>query len=367
AQIIQAMGLKTGLFTSPHLYDFRERIRVNGRKISKSYVMKFWRDLRPLVLKRKATFFDTTTAMALAYFRDKQVDVAVIETGLGGRLDSTNIVEAAYTVLTPIHFDHERQLGNTLSKITAEKAGIIKEHSAVFCAVQHPESLKVIKATLKSSNRMFYLADHISWQGNRFSLGGQWFDLFDHLHRLEYLNLKTKQLGSFQLANIALSYLTARIYLKEQRILFKEETFRRVLARAVWPGRMQVVSRHPNIILDVSHNLNGITKTLAEVKKLCGQGRLVVLTGLVKDKDYPTIARRIVEAAYRIVVTEPDTHRRLSATDLAEAFKKEGKTVKVIQDLHKAFEICKQTLNKEETLLVIGSHYLIGPLLSKLN
>ena len=367
AKILQTMGLRTGLFTSPHLFDFRERIRVNGRKISKGYIIAFWESIKELVLRRKATFFDTTTAMALDWFRQKQVDVAVIETGLGGRLDSTNIVKAAYTVITPIHFDHRKQLGDTLSRIAEEKAGIIKNGSAVFCAVQPAEALATIQKSLKKDNRFFYLTNHVDWRIKKSSWSGQRFDLFDHLHRLAYTDLKTRQLGAFQVDNIALAYLTACMYLKERRVLFDKANFRKMLQRSIWPGRLQIVSRRPYIILDVSHNLQGIGKTLSEVKKLCGPRRLHILAGLVNDKSYQSIARKLAEAADCITVTEPDTHRRLSATDLAEAFKKEGKSADVFQDIQEAFDFCKQSLNKEDTLLVIGSHYLIGPLLSSLN
>ncbi|HGY56451.1 MAG TPA: bifunctional folylpolyglutamate synthase/dihydrofolate synthase [Caldithrix abyssi] len=367
ARILQSAGLKTALFTSPHLSDFRERIRVNGRKISRGSVIRFWERMRASVLQRKATFFDTTTALALDWFRQMKVDVAVIETGLGGRLDSTNIVEAGYTVLTPIHFDHQKQLGDNLRQIAAEKAGIIKKHSAVFSAVQKAEALETIRQYLKKEHRFFYLADHISWERKTVSWSGQRFDLFDHLHRLEYHDLKTRQLGGFQLANIALAYLTARMFLKEHRILFNEAAFRSMLARAVWPGRMQVVARQPNIVLDVSHNPEGIEKTLKAVNELCPPEKLVLLTGLVDDKNYVDVARIVKRAAGGIVVTEPATHRRLAATDLAAAFQNAGKKVKIIQDLHRAFEFCKQSLKQDETLLVIGSHYLVGPLLENIN
>ena len=364
AKILQEMGLRTGLFTSPHLSDFRERIRVNGRKISSGYILEFWDNIKILVLKRKATFFDTTTAMALDWFRQKRVDVAVIETGLGGRLDSTNIVESAYCVITPIHFDHQKQLGDTISQIAAEKAGIIKNGSAVFCAEQPFEALATIRKSLKKDNRFFYLTDHADWRLKHASWSSQQFDLYDYMHRLEFTDLKTRQLGAFQLANIALAYLTARIYLKERRVLFNEAAFRKMLQRSLWGGRMQVISRRPYIIMDVSHNLEGIEKTLTEVKRLSGQRRLHVLIGLVNDKSYRNIAYKIAGAAHRITVTEPDTHRRLSATDLAEAFEKEGKKVDIVQDMQKAFEFCKQSLCEEDVLLVIGSHYLIGPLLN---
>jgi len=237
----------------------------------------------------------------------------------------------------------------------------------VFCAVQKPEALQTIRNNLKTENRFFYLADHVSWQRRKTGWGGQRFDLSDHLHRLEYRALKTRQLGEFQLSNIALAYLTARIFLKEQRVLFDETAFRRTLARAVWPGRLQLIARRPNIVMDVSHNPQGVKKSLAAVGELCPPEKLTLLTGLVADKTVEDIVPLLAGAAERIIVTEPDTHRRLAAGSLAQAFEKAGKKVKIIQELQQAYDFCKQLLKKEETLLVIGSHYLVGPLLSRAN
>ncbi|MCK5852589.1 bifunctional folylpolyglutamate synthase/dihydrofolate synthase, partial [bacterium] len=144
AGILQAMGMNTGLFTSPHLVDFRERIQVNGHKIEKSFIVDFWQREKKTILSREATFFDTTTALGLDYFKMKNVDVAVVETGLGGRLDSTNIVDSEIAVITPIDFDHQKQLGTTLKKIAYEKAGIIKKKSVVFSAIQQQSALEQI-------------------------------------------------------------------------------------------------------------------------------------------------------------------------------------------------------------------------------
>lgn len=145
SNILQTCGLKVGLYTSPHLVDFRERIRINNQLIEKDYIIQFWKEIKESVLRLKATFFDTTTLMALKYFADKEVDVAVIETGLGGRLDSTNIVKPDMVVITPIGYDHQKQLGKTLKLIAFEKAGIIKDKCIVFVSEQKRSVLNVIK------------------------------------------------------------------------------------------------------------------------------------------------------------------------------------------------------------------------------
>lgn len=365
SKFLQASGLKVGLFTSPHLSDFRERIRVDGIKITQKYVTDYWTKVKGKVLDQKATFFDTTTAMAFAYFADQKVNVAVIETGLGGRLDSTNIIEPKHIVLTPIQKDHQKQLGNTISQIAYEKAGIIKKDAAVFSAKQNPEALSVLKESLHNSNRFFYLPDHVIIDPIQNTLEGSIFNLEDIIHRIRFESLHCKQIGSFQLENIALAYLTARIYLRESRVVFDETRFRKILCDIIWPGRMQVIQKNPTILMDVSHNLTGIEHTVKSLGKLINTNKLHILLGLVEDKDYLKIARLIAGYSIRIVITEPATHRKLSGEVLMDAFSKIQKKVNLIKDFRQAYEFSKKQLQGDDNLLVIGSHYLIGPLMNK--
>ncbi len=241
ASILKSMGLKVGLFTSPHLIDFRERISINGRNIKKDFIISFWEKNRDLVHKHQATFFDTTTAMAFDYFYANKIDMAVIETGLGGRLDSTNIVNAEINVLTPIQFDHEKQLGNTLKEIAAEKAGIIKPQSAIFSAKQDKNVIDVIKKNLSPDNRFFYLPDLVTITVREQSLDHTLFDLHDKTNQKDYHDLQTRQLGSFQVENISLAFAVSEFYLKTRGQLFSISKFRTTLSSVIWPGRLQRV------------------------------------------------------------------------------------------------------------------------------
>ena len=367
SQILRAMGLKIGLFTSPHLVDFRERICVNGLMIEERFIIDFWKRVKNLVLERKATFFDTTTALAFDYFRAAGVDVAVIETGLGGRLDSTNIVNPDIAVITPINFDHEKQLGNSLKEISAEKAGIIKKGCAVFSADQHKNALISLRKKLSSSNHFFYLSDCISYSFKQVSLDSTIFDLDDKLNNVKYEDLKCRQIGDFQVQNIALAYLVSRAYLQERQISFSDIAFKNAIASSIWSGRLQCIQKNPNIFFDVSHNAEGIKRTVNFLRSFVKQNELTLLIGMVKDKNHQAIANFLTRQAKCIVITEPDTHRKLDGTLLVEAFRKNNQKTIFIKDLFKAFDLCKDKINSNETLLVIGSHYLIGALSGSLN
>jgi len=362
AKLLQAHGLKTGLYTSPHLYDFRERIQVNNKKISQEYILSFWEKMKRLVMSRKATFFDTTTAMAFDYFNYKNVDAAVIETGLGGRLDSTNIVEPCITIITPVNYDHQKQLGNSLASIMTEKCGIIKNNSVVFSARQKSEGLETLKKHLNESNEFYYLPETITVKIRERNPGSVKFNLSDSLNRIKFENLRTNQTGDFQAANIALAYFAGRRYLEMTAVKFDENKLREVLYTAQWPGRLELLREQPGIFFDVSHNLQGIRNSLKYLAQVIDTKKLVILLGLVQDKNYHEIVKEIAAYSSIIYITEPDTHRKLDAEELAAAFEHIDIKVNIIKEPQKAYEISSKSLNNDEYLLVTGSHYLIGSL-----
>lgn len=363
ARFLEASGLKTGLFTSPHLSDYRERITINRQKIEPQFIMNFWQRMRPIILQRKATFFDTTTAMAFDYFARNEVDVAVIETGLGGRLDSTNIVQPEIAVITPIHFDHTKQLGQTLSEIAGEKAGIIKPGADVFSARQQAESLNVLKQHLTDGQRFFYLPDLSAVTLHSASLDGMSFTLTDRLRSEKFDRLTTRQLGAFQLDNLALAYQVYRKFLEHHDLSFSAERFRRALETFLWPGRLQLVNQKPPILFDVSHNLQGLQNTVAEVRKIANGRTINILIGLVNDKNFNLIADFLSGQGFTLFITEPETHRRLPAEQLADAFGALHEKVVVIKNPVEAFRHARQRLTADDLLLVTGSHYLIGELM----
>ncbi len=362
AAFLQAHGLKTGLFTSPHLRDYRERIRVNDQLIEPEFVVQFWQGHKNDILRRKATFFDTTTAMGFTYFAHKKVDVAVIETGLGGRLDSTNIVQPQEVVLTPIDFDHQKQLGNTLSSIAREKAGIIKKGAPVFCAPQPAEALHVFQQATPEKS-FFYLPELVEIYLREESLDEMTFEVVFHENHERRLFV-SKQVGDFQAWNITLAMLTARYFLQERGIAWNQKKIAEVLRNKIWPARLQTIRREPRIIFDVSHNLQGIRRTLHFVQRVAPEKQIILLLGLIETKDYGAIVSYLKEKNLNIWVTEPNISKRLPATALENEFRRQGMAVRVVADPRIALKQIAEKQKSSELLITLGSHYLIGDLLN---
>ncbi len=364
--LLQAHGLKSGLFTSPHLADYRERIRVNDSFIAQEFIVRFWQEHRSFVWQKKATFFDTTTAMALDYFAQKNVDVAVIETGLGGRLDSTNIVQPTFVVLTPVAFDHQKQLGTTLSAIAKEKAGIIKSAVPVFCAPQPPEALTVFRERAAAQASPFaYLPELVDYRVLQSTLDGMEFEVKDKKQN-EVWRFRTEQTADFQVQNLTLALWVSRAFLAQQSIPWSVQKSAHVFAHAFWPGRLQTVHRSPRVIFDVSHNSAGIAGTVSFVLQKAAKGKVFLLLGLLEHKDYKEIVTFLSQQNLNIYLTEPQTPKRLPLKALKQAFAKRGKMVTAFND---PVEAIRQILNQmaaPDILLVTGSHYLIGHLMNQL-
>ena len=362
AQILQACGLKVGLFTSPHLVDFRERIRINNSLISEQSVIDFWNDTKNLVHKLKATFFDTTTMMAMKYFADEQVDVAIFETGLGGRLDSTNIVKPFSIGLTPIAFDHQKHLGNTILAIAAEKAAIIKEHASVFSSQQSNEALAVIKKHLNYTNDFFYMPDLFDEIIIDQGLDKTSFLIKDTINQKEF-SFQIPTPADYQVKNISLALALSRNFCMKNFIRLDMSDVQKILIKASWPGRMQIIQKRPLIIMDVSHNYSGIETTLNSLSQFIKKESTDLLLGLVNDKDIKLILNLLANKFRKIIVTEPDTHRKQDGHTLMRLLKEEMQSVDFIKDLKAAFEVSKSELKDDETLIILGSHYLVGSLL----
>jgi len=368
ARILDALGLKVGLYTSPHLVDFRERIRVGDQLISEQFVCDFWSRHKQWVLERKATFFDTTTALAFDYFSEQKVDVAVIETGLGGRLDSTNIVQPYLAVITNIGYDHQKQLGNTLTQIAGEKAGIIKPGAVVVCAGQEPEVHRLIMEKAQK-NPFHYIPQVCHWQVQETSLDGTRFSLeIRQNETTDQYELQTRQNGEYQAANIALALFCTQLYAKQMRLSFTKQKAVDCISDTIWPGRLQIWQKDPNIILDVSHNLDGVKTTITSLERFpeWKQGSKNLLLGLVNDKDAEKICRFLGNRFDTIVVTEPATGRRQESSLLKMHLDSYNQNVKNIKDSVAAFEWIRSELSPRDNLLIMGSHYLVGEILNHL-
>jgi len=362
AQMLQACGLKVGLFTSPHLKDFRERIRINDALIDENFIINFWQESKKLIHKLKATFFDTTTLMALKYFSENQVDIAVIETGLGGRLDSTNILEPQSVVLTPVGFDHQKQLGSDLLSIATEKAGIIKKNSDVFISQQDKSVTELFLSKTDNSNNVFLLGDNFQTKIIKQNISHIQFELIDIKNSNSYL-LNAPTLATYQVENIALAFLVTKNYCESNGIYFDFSKIESVISTKSWPGRLQLIQTKPNIIFDVSHNFEGIVKTIESLFKIIDSHSTDLLLGIVNDKDAQSICDFLAGKFRKIIVTEPNTVRKQDGKTLSRMLKQKNQKVIFIKDLQTAFEMNKKDLKTEDTLIALGSHYLIGSLI----
>ena len=362
-KILASHGLTVGLYTSPHLIDFRERIRINDKYIDKEYIIDFWARTNIKVKQLMATFFDTTTTLAFEYFCKSNVDIAIIETGLGGRLDSTNIVKPAASVITPIAIDHIKQLGRNLKSVAHEKALIVKKGATFFSARQKKNVREIFKFVSTVADNFFDLQECVSIQNIKMSRTYSDFSYWDKVRNIKSANLRLNLAGKFQIDNACLAYLVSRWYLDRLDIPFIEEKFRNVLSRIQWAGRLQLVSKNPEIYFDVSHNYSGFSETVKFISETSNISNRFLLLGLLDDKEYKLIVRMLSKYFNKIILTEPPVERALPVTVLYEEFLRHGVKVSTDRFPEHAYVKTIKKLGENDQLYVMGSHFLIGELL----
>ncbi len=357
AAILKAGGRRVGLYTSPHLCSFRERIRVNAEPIAPDAVADGVDALGTLIARHDATMFEATTALALDHFAREAVDVAVLEVGLGGRLDATTVGRPAAAVLGPIDLDHQDYLGDTLGAIAAEKAAIIRSGIALSAA-QAPEAADVIlrrademRVPLLLEGRDLAVAvDSRSLAGQRISLTGPDFKL---------IGVELPLLGVYQPANALLAVAAARV-------LGADETAVRAgLARSRWPGRLEIVRRDPFLVLDGAHNPAGARALASSLRDLFGGEPLTLILGLSQDKDAPAILRALVPLAARVVLTRASNPRAADPRVLAAALPPTSAPVQIAETPAQALGVAMDS-SPTPIVCVAGSLFLLGDMLTLL-
>lgn len=363
AEVLRKHGMKVGLYTSPHLVDFRERIEVNGRKISEKDVLRIGTELKKTMeamasedREKQLTFFEFTTGLAFKYFSEKKVDIVVAEVGMGGRLDATNILSPEVSVITRIGLEHTNYLGATIPDIAREKAGIIKSGVSVVTCEGKPEALSVIESTCsRKGAQLRRLGRDFNVSDVRQSLAGTAFDYFG-VSRMK--DLRVRLLGGYQSENAAAAIAVIE-ELDRRGIHVSEEDVRNGLLSARWPGRLDIVSKKPLVIFDGSHNPDGV-KTTASVLRQLDLVPLTVVVGCMDDKDARGIVRALAPVAAKMIVTQARYKRALSAEALHRIVQEEfnGDT-KVFPEARTAFET---SLNEVagKGICIIGSLYLVG-------
>ena len=361
AAVFTAGGYKTGLYTSPHLIDFTERIRINGRPISKKDVVQLTSELRRQIEKQQATFFEATTAMAFVHFARKKVDVAIIEAGLGGRLDATNVLRPLISVITNVGLEHTEILGNTLEKIAAEKAGIVKKGIPCITGVTDPGALRVIRSVCESKSAPFIRIPNFRVRISKASIEGTILDL--NLAKAEFKNLRLSLPGEHQIRNAALALGVIKQINKGGDFQLGEaaihEGLAHVQALTGLEGRMGLVHRNPTILLDVAHNPDA-AKTLASALRQLGLEDLVLVFGVMKDKELKPMVGRLVPQVGEVIAVSAKTDRARSASDIAVAFDRRGVKVTAALSVREGVGLAVQRASRQTTILVTGSHVVVG-------
>jgi dihydrofolate synthase/folylpolyglutamate synthase len=345
AAILTAAGYKVGLYTSPHLVKFNERIRINGKMISDVDIARYVRKLKPQIHRLNSTFFETTTAIAFKYFADQKVDFAVIETGLGGRLDSTNVIKPIVSVITSIGKDHTEQLGNTVTAIAGEKAGIIKSKTPLIIGNISNAANRIISRRANEKNAQVILAKKIPLPPNiQLQLNGK--------HQI--INAKT--------AVAAISVVCRNFLIGNDALrIGLEQTSRLTGLRA----RFEMIKGKPDILLDVAHNPDGINALVTELKKYSYK-KFVVVFAVMRDKEYRSMIVNLKKLQPVMIATAPAIERALPAKQLYEIMQKKEINAYCETEISKALSRGKKLASPNGLLIITGSHYLVGEAIQSL-
>ena len=359
ASILQTAGYKTGLYTSPHLVDFRERIKIDGVYCSKEFVVEFTEKIKPLIATIQPSFFEITVAMAFSYFAEQKVDIAVIEVGLGGRLDSTNIITPEVSIITNIGLDHTQFLGDTIPQIAGEKAGIIKKD--VPCIVsEYTEETKPVFDAAAIHTSLAYGSELYSVLNTKYA--------HDYLG-VQVLNKKTEDVqtyqldlnGSYQAKNVqgvlgAISILQTKGWqISNQHIL---DGLSHVKKNTGLYGRWQMIGTNPTTVVDVAHNVAGIQTLLAQIK-LVNHQQLHIVFGMVKDKDIDSVLALLpIQATYYF--TQAQIERAIDANELQQKAGQHGLTGNVFAHVNEAISAAQKQAQVKDLIVVCGSVFLVG-------
>jgi dihydrofolate synthase / folylpolyglutamate synthase len=363
AEMLRASGLRVGLTVKPHLVDYRERIRIDGEIVSRADLVRLVEEVRPAVEAGTRadwgtpTYVETTVAMALLHFARREVDVAVVEVGIGGRLDATNVLEPLVSVITPISYDHTEILGSTLTAIAREKAGIIRPDGLVASAPQPEEAEAVIAQVCRARGaRVVQVGRDVEVTVRESSLEG--VEASVRGLRGSYA-VHVPLLGRHQAANAATAVAAVEL-LAERGIVVSPQAVRDGLAGVRWPARVEVVDTGPYTIVDVGHNPASMAAFRDTLTELLGGRRVVLAFGMLATKDYKSVTALIAPLAEVVITTTPDNPHALPASALAEEVRRYTPRVEAIPDRRAAVERARQLAGPGDVLVVTGSFYLVG-------
>ncbi|MDY6913070.1 MAG: folylpolyglutamate synthase/dihydrofolate synthase family protein [Planctomycetota bacterium] len=367
AEMLTACGHKVGLYVSPHICDIRERITIGGNLISQAAMTRLICRAEPHIERMaddKPTFFEILTALAFCHFASEGVDIAIIEAGLGGRLDSTNVLQPTVCGLTSISLDHTHQLGNSLGEIAAEKAGILKRNVPAISAPQEPEAKRILlKAAKQYRTRVMFTGDDIEFsyriESSRHDGCHARVCLTTPQSRFEHLPVPL--LGKHQALNLGLA-LALLDQLKSQGMKIDDAQAAQGLEGLVLPGRMEMISHDPRILIDGAHNAASVQALMRGIGQHIPYDSMVVIFACAADKDIPGMMDQIATGADKVIFTETaDNPRIADAKELMEVYlDRSGREAQVAKNLDEALGIARSAVSREDIICICGSFYLVG-------
>lgn len=364
SSVIQTAGYKVGLFTSPHLHTFRERIRVNGEMISKQELADIVSRMFPISEQIQSTArfgrlttFELATALAFMYFREKNADYQVLETGLGGRLDATNVITPIVSVITSISLDHTAVLGNTIQAIAGEKAGIIKPGVPVVSAPQYREVEEVIsRVSAASGSRLIQIGNDITFANRENGKDGQKVEIRT---RAGQYNLLLPLLGEYQIENAATAIGAIEVLIQDGANI-PTDSIKKGIQSVKWPGRLQVLRKAPTVVVDGAHNPFSAKKLREALDTYFTFDNLYVVLGVSSDKDITGIIREITRGCRLAIVVRSQHPRAANTTTLSEELACQGVETIEAPDVRSAVNIATSKADKEDLVCVTGSLFVVG-------
>lgn len=364
--VLKEEGYKVGLYISPYLEEFTERISINGKDIPRERLAEVTEIVKEKVEqmvdkdgKTHPTEFEVVTAIAFCYYAQENVDYLVLEVGMGGRLDSTNVIDTPLvSIITPIDYDHMEYLGETIEEIAYEKGGIIKENGFVLSYPQEKEVMKVLENICKEKNSELFVLNFDELVIHQSNIEEQIFSA--NILGKPYNNVRIKMAGFHQVYNACMALGAIKILKEHRQIAISDESILNGLYNTRWPGRFEVLGKEPLVIIDGAHNLHGADSLKKNIEILLKDYKITLVVGMLQDKDVKAILKDLIPLADKVIATRPDNPRAIKAVDLAEELKIFGKETYFYEDIKDAVKMAAEITGRDEAIIFAGSLYMIG-------
>jgi dihydrofolate synthase/folylpolyglutamate synthase len=368
--VLTKAGYSTGFFTSPHIYSFTERIQVDGHPIAEEEFAALTEKIKPVVEAvnkngkyGELTTFEILTAMCFTCFKERELGFQVLETGMGGRLDATNLVNAEVCVITSISLDHMDVLGDNIAQIAAEKAGIIKPGNVVVCAPQPPDALSIIENVCREKQaKLIITGKEVTWQRKDFNDSAQSFKL---KARLNEYDLSIPLIGEHQLENAGTAVAALEV-LVEQGVNIQPGSIAAGLAEVHWPGRLQILQRQPLLVVDSAHNADSARRLIQALQQYFNFNRLILIIGLSWDKDIQGTIRELASVPVSTIVTKSRHPRAVEASRLISEFAKWDVTSQSTEDVASALKLALNIAEPGDLICATGSLFIVAEVMESL-